>query len=212
MLEQIVSRLQSRNRQDAWAANQDSNYAGVLMPLVKRPGNPGVILTKRSELLNTHSGQVAFPGGKWDEGDVHLLQTALRETQEEIALPPSSVEVIAELPILPSLTDIQVRPYVGLVPPDLNYIPNPDEIEAVFEVPLSYLVNANNLKMQVLDTVYGDLEMPCYRYDGFIIWGFTLVVLVGFLNFTLDAGLHLEYPPETIRLRGEKPDQYELRI
>lgn len=212
MLEQIVSRLKPRNRQGAWAANQDSNYAGVLMPLVRRQENPGLILTKRSEQLFTHRGQVAFPGGKWEEGDSHLLQTALRETEEEIALQPSIVEVVAELPILPSLTDIQVRPYVGLVPPDLNYVPNPDEIEAVFEVPLAFLIDAQNLRMDIMDTHYGEIEMPCYRYEGFIIWGFTLVVLVGFLNYTLDAGLHLEYPPETVRLRGEEPDYYELRI
>ena len=111
--------------------------AAVLVPIT-RSDEPELVLTLRASGLSTHGGEVAFPGGRRDPEDRDLVDTALREAEEEIGLPPGLVEVVGPLSSLVSRHGIQVTPYVGLVPDYVEYKPNDAEIASVFSVPLEF--------------------------------------------------------------------------
>lgn len=114
--------------------------AAVLLPLVMRD-ELTLLLTVRSSNLSTHAGQIAFPGGRTDPGDKDAVATALREAEEEIALPAPFVEVLGTLPTYVTGTAFVITPVVGLVRPGFELLPNPGEVADVFEVPLRYLMN-----------------------------------------------------------------------
>lgn len=114
--------------------------AAVLLPLVMRD-ELTLLLTERSANLSNHSGQIAFPGGRTDESDQDAIETALREAEEEIALPRRHVEVLGTLPIYTTGSAFVITPVVALVTPGFELKPNPGEVADVFEVPLGYLMN-----------------------------------------------------------------------
>ncbi|CAM3494424.1 CoA pyrophosphatase [Polaromonas hydrogenivorans] len=114
--------------------------AAVLLPLVMRD-ELMLLLTERSTNLSTHSGQIAFPGGRTDETDRDAVDTALREAQEEIALPRHHVEVLGTLPTYVTGSAFIITPVVALVTPGFQLQPNPGEVADVFEVPLGFLMN-----------------------------------------------------------------------
>ncbi|MGV6806980.1 MAG: CoA pyrophosphatase [bacterium] len=196
MLTTIINKLTEKQPEALLHVAPEDLTAAVLIPIVKKMSSPTIVLTKRAEHLNSHSGQVAFPGGKLEPQDADLMQTALRETHEEIDLHPTAVEVISELPPYYTHTYQGVVPFVGLVEPEYQFYANPDELDAVFEVPVEFLANPENLTRFPYRIDGMEYGLPCYRYHGFTIWGFTLAILVGFLNYTLNAGLVLQYPPE----------------
>ncbi len=114
--------------------------AAVLVPVTDR-AEPGVVLTQRTESLRNHAGQVAFPGGRADPGDVDLVATALREAEEEIGLSPRAVTVVGLADRYRTVTGFEVTPVLGVIPPDLTLIPAEAEVAALFEVPLSFLLD-----------------------------------------------------------------------
>jgi 8-oxo-dGTP pyrophosphatase MutT (NUDIX family) len=116
--------------------------AAVLVAVTDR-AHPGVILTQRTETLRRHAGQVAFPGGRLDPGE-DAVTAALREAEEEIALPREAVEVIGASDRYRTGTGFCVTPVIGVVPPDLPLVASEAEVAAVFEVPLDFLLDAAN--------------------------------------------------------------------
>jgi 8-oxo-dGTP pyrophosphatase MutT (NUDIX family) len=121
--------------------------AAVLVPIVMRgpeSNDPTVLLTRRAAHMKTHSGQIAFPGGKVDPEDANMHMTALREAEEEVGLSARHVQVIGELPVYVTGTSFWVTPVIALVTPDFVLRPNADEVDDVFEVPLSFLMNPAN--------------------------------------------------------------------
>lgn len=165
--------------------------AAVLLPVVDRP-EPTLLFTRRAAHLSTHRGQVAFPGGKREPTDADLYATALREAQEEIALPPACVEAVGPLSDVVSLHGIRVTPWVGIIPADLTLVADPGELDAIFEVPLSHFLDDQRTHTDVI-TVDGRAHyVPSYRVDGHIIWGLSAMMLVEFLaeGFGMDIDLY----------------------
>ncbi len=115
--------------------------AAVLVPLVNRPQGLQVLLTQRSADLPDHPGQISFPGGRVDPGDTGFAATALRETAEEIGLPPSKVDILGELSTYVTVSGYSVRPVVGWVEPPFDLAPDPVEVADAFEVPLEFLLD-----------------------------------------------------------------------
>ena len=174
----------------------DYPEAGILVPVTDDENNPEMIFTLRSANLKTHRGQVSYPGGKRDPEDSSLAATALRETHEEIGLPPDQVDVIAPLSQVMSRYGILVTPYVGVVPGYHPVVPNPYEIESVFRVPLSFFLEDRRERTDALSFLNHTFYVPCYRWERYQIWGLSAVVLVDFMNAVYDAGIDLLEPPQ----------------
>ncbi|MCG6117397.1 MAG: CoA pyrophosphatase [Aquimonas sp.] len=152
--------------------------AAVLVGLVERSNDFCVLLTRRSERMSQHAGQVAFPGGRCDPEDKGPLGAALREAHEEIALEPARVLPVGYIDSVPTFTGFLVTPVVALVDPDHRPVPNPSEVEHVFEVPLGFLLDARNVRIDRREWM-GRLRST-YRYEwaGEQIWGATAAMLL----------------------------------
>jgi 8-oxo-dGTP pyrophosphatase MutT (NUDIX family) len=120
----------------------DMTPAAVLVAVTDRP-RPGVLLTQRTETLRHHAGQVAFPGGRLDPGET-AIEAALREADEEVALPPAAATVIGVVDRYRTVTGFTVTPVLATIPPDLPLRPSEAEVASVFEVPLDHLLNPAN--------------------------------------------------------------------
>lgn len=163
--------------------------AGVLLALVPRASGWSVLLTQRSEHLRHHAGQVSFPGGRRDPEDIDIVATAQREAQEEIGLPPHTIEVLGTLPAYQTVSDYRVITVVGIV--RQPWVPQiaPDEVAALFEVPLSYLMNPRHhqvrrLNIQGQERTFWAMEWTVMEPDGrrrdLLIWGATAALLRNF--------------------------------
>jgi 8-oxo-dGTP pyrophosphatase MutT (NUDIX family) len=163
----------------------DKPRAAVLVPLVLSP-EPSVLLTVRASHLNSHPGQVSFPGGMFELEDASLIDTALRETFEEIALPKHQISVVGQLSTAFSKDGVQVYPIVGTLPHAENSKANPDEIAEIFSVPWSYFVTQTP-KLQKIDRHGISFEIPHYYYEGRHIWGLTAMILLELINLVEDT-------------------------
>ena len=155
--------------------------AAVLIPITDR-AEPGVILTQRPTWLRSHAGQVAFPGGKVDDTDENSIFAALREAEEELNIPPTRVEVIGVADTYYSGSGYSIAPVVGIIPPDLDLQPNPQEVEDWFEVPLAFLLDpANSIKKETnwngQQRSYYDMQWGERR-----IWGVTAGIIANLVR------------------------------
>jgi 8-oxo-dGTP pyrophosphatase MutT (NUDIX family) len=188
----MYDRLQMKLEDDPGVVPRALAQAAVLIALDDSGREPAVVLTQRAAHLRLHAGEVAFPGGKCDASDSDHWATALREAEEEVALPPSLVARLGVMPPLVTRTKIEVTPCVGRLTGPVELTPNRDELDAVFKVPLSFFAQAGELHFDRFD--YGGRErlVPRYEWREYSIWGITAALLVQLVNLALDAGLDLE--------------------
>ena len=151
--------------------------AAVLVPIVEHPGGPTVLLTKRTDHLHDHAGQVSFPGGRVDPGDADAEAAALREAEEEVGLVPAQVRLIGRIDTYVTRTGFEVTPVVGLVAPPLSLTLDAFEVAEAFEVPLGFFLEADSRQRH--SRVYQGVERHfyAYPYDGHFIWGATAGML-----------------------------------
>ncbi|WP_025121897.1 MULTISPECIES: CoA pyrophosphatase [unclassified Serratia (in: enterobacteria)] len=174
-LADFISRFQLQLPQ-AKRISLNSRPAAVLIPIVCRP-EPTLLLTRRADSLRKHAGQVAFPGGKTDAEDGSPIITALREAQEEVAIPAQRVHILGQLAPLDSSTGFQVTPVVGLIPPDVIFHANEGEVAEVFEIPLHEALRLS--RYYPLDIHRGGHAHRVYLswYQSQFVWGLTAAII-----------------------------------
>ncbi len=163
--------------------------AAVLIPLVRRPEGLTVLMTRRTDHLNDHAGQVSFPGGRTDPEDADAIATALREAHEEVGIAPAEVEVIGTLPTYTTVTAYEVTPVVGLLDPPRSLALDAFEVAEVFEVPLAFLMNPANHRRHAV--VFQDLSRRFISMpwgvdpagEAYFIWGATAAMLRNLYGF-----------------------------
>lgn len=154
----------------------DHHEAAVLIAITDRE-EPGVILTVRREHLRAHAGQVAFPGGRIDEGE-SAIEAAVREAWEELALDPAKVELVGTIDAYRTITNYRVVPVIGVIPPDLALEPHEPEVADWFEVPLGFLLDPANQRRQ--SALFRGRARTYYEieWNGHRIWGATAAMIV----------------------------------
>ena len=159
--------------------------ASVLVPLVDRPQGLTVLLTQRTDHLSSHAGQVSFPGGRAEELDSSPIETALRETEEEIGLHRRHVQIVGVLPEVVTASAYRVRPVVGLVAPPFDLTADPGEVAEIFEVPLAFLMNGAHHQRMSFELPEGAGRRSFYAmpYERFFIWGATAGMLRNLFHF-----------------------------
>jgi 8-oxo-dGTP pyrophosphatase MutT (NUDIX family) len=160
--------------------------AAVLLPMFGHPEQPGLVFTERRLDLRRHAGEISFPGGRQDTPDEDLLDTALREAEEEIGLRSSDVEVVGALPPVGTfVTGYKVHPFVGTIPESLRFRPNPSEVAAVLPFTLDQLREGFAMRRLVRRGI--PIRTPTYEVGEHMIWGATARILSDLLE-RLDGG------------------------
>tara|TARA_R110000868_G_scaffold229424_1_gene482482 strand:+ start:7022 stop:7663 length:642 start_codon:yes stop_codon:yes gene_type:complete len=159
---------------------KNAKQAGVLALFYADLNNmPTLVLILRKTYKGVHSAQVAFPGGKLEDGDNSLKDAAIRETFEEVGVPINSIEIVktlSQLYIPPS--NFYVQPYLGITKNLPIFIKQEDEVEAIIEVPLSHFLDENIVTKKIVKTSYSvEVEVPAFKLNGHIVWGATAMML-----------------------------------
>ena len=164
-------------------AEWDTRPAAVLIPLYQVDGIWHVLFTQRTHLVETHKGQVSFPGGQVDSEDADRVATALREAEEEIGLRREDVTVLSQLDELLTVTQYRITPVVGTFPWPYDFELSTAELSAVFGVPLAWLADPRNLEIQYREPLMTGPKVPVYylHYDTWTIWGATARMLLNLL-------------------------------
>lgn len=168
--------------------NNPPRPAAVLVPLVERDSGLTILLTRRTDTLPEHPGQVAFPGGRIEHDDAGVLDAALRETEEEIGLPRHLVAPVGYLRPYLTITGYTVVPVVGFIRPGFPPLQaDPTEVADIFEVPLEFLMNRDNHQEETREFHGRQVSYYVIPYEGYRIWGATAAMLVDFIDMLHEA-------------------------
>jgi 8-oxo-dGTP pyrophosphatase MutT (NUDIX family) len=179
-------------RQKRYISDTSRIPAAVMLPLYQREGQDYLVFIKRTEEVREHKGQISFPGGSREDVDVSLLDTAVRESCEEIGLSPADIEVLGELDDeVTTTSNYVVTPFVGKIPWPYDFVMNEVEVDEIIEVPLSELLADGCLQPDTEILNGRVVSSYAYHWQGRIIWGATARILNHFLDFyrlVIDAG------------------------
>ena len=189
MIEEIKYKLNSSNSEKPSGRPQASVLIAILN-YGEYMESPELIYTQRSGHLSTHSGEVSFPGGKAEDGDVSLFDTALRESNEEMSLNGEDVTMLGKLDYLISRHKIEVNPFIATVDKPQDLEAN-EEIQEIFTVPLSFLLDPKNIKRESIERQGSVWEVPTWSLKNQKIWGLTAMITVNFLNVCFDANIEI---------------------
>ncbi|WP_068545112.1 CoA pyrophosphatase [Thalassotalea crassostreae] len=155
----------------------DLKHASVLIPIVDHGNELSIVLTKRASHLKHHAGQISFPGGKVEKQDIHLIDTALRETEEEIGVNRDEIKIVGQLKPYHTITGFHITPIIGFIPDNYNFVIDQNEVAEVFYVPFSHFFDEDN-HLKVEFSRQGNKHkvyfMPYLNYN---IWGATAAIL-----------------------------------
>jgi 8-oxo-dGTP pyrophosphatase MutT (NUDIX family) len=196
---------QIRSRLDAYTPNlipaDGRPLAAVLIPLLRIRDEYHVVLTKRTNRVEHHKGEISFPGGARDPEDADLVATALRESHEEIGLHPKHVEVLGRLDDFVTVSRFHVTPWVGLIDPDASpypWRPQEREVAEVLEVPLPHLLDPANLVLDRRQLPDGRLTTTeSFQWGKHLVWGATARILRNFLEVALGGATLSRGPAPT---------------
>ena len=174
-LKQILAQREKRR-----VVDPNGIPAAVLVPIYEKNGQYHILFIKRTEWVEKHKGEISFPGGTYEVQDKTLLDTALRESAEEINLKPDDVEVLGELDETSVKTNYIITPFLAAIPWPYEFKVDGQETEAIIEAPISALLDRGHSRQELRDgetvTVYH------YNYQGRVIWGATARILAEFLD------------------------------
>ncbi|GAD74343.1 CoA pyrophosphatase [Vibrio azureus] len=174
----------------AFLQGKSLRKAAVLIGLVERDNGLHVIFTQRAAHLRYHPGQISFPGGKYELNDVNLMVTALRETEEEIGIHTSSIEVFGQLPSLPTVSRFSVTPFLAFVEPTYNPNIDPNEVASIFEIPLNHILNPQKMLSSYFQLKSTHHRVFAVQYQQHFIWGMTAQIIESMQRHILEG--HLE--------------------
>jgi 8-oxo-dGTP pyrophosphatase MutT (NUDIX family) len=188
-LERLRRKLRRADAVERPQPGTELKAAAVLMALLPRGDEIHLLYTRRSDRLASHRGEVAFPGGRFDRRDPHLLAAALREAYEEVGIEPQAVEVLGSFAGRRThSTDILVTPFVGVVRGSPELRPDPKEVAEIFEVPLSVLSDRRYRGFHQWHRNGSAANRPAILYRQQIIWGLTYELTLRFLQLTPPPG------------------------
>jgi 8-oxo-dGTP pyrophosphatase MutT (NUDIX family) len=171
-------------RRPVTRAEWEARPAAVLVPLYWNAGAWHVLFTLRTHTVETHKGQVSFPGGRVDPEDTSRVETALREAEEEIGLKREDVRVLGQLDELLTVTQYSITPIVGVFPWPYPFVLSTAELSEAFGVPLTWLADKANLEVQLREPLAAGPKVPVYylHYGAYTIWGATARILINLLD------------------------------
>ncbi len=187
----LVQRLRAAlaDRPPAVVTEWEARPAAVLVPLLEEGEEWHLLFTLRTDNVETHRGQVSFPGGGLEPGDADPVAAALREAHEEIGLLPNDVQVLGRMDSLMTVTQYLITPVIGIIPWPYPVQPHPNEVAAVFHIPLAWLADPANLETRYRQPMAGGPAVPVHTYrvyQGHTLWGASARITLDLLRL---AGL-----------------------
>ncbi len=173
--------------------------AGVTLLLYRKDGEYCILLNKRTDTVDDHKGEISFPGGRKDPEDKTLLDTALRETHEEMGISPDDVDILGEIDDVPTNTSYLISTFVGTIPYPYKFAPSDAEVAEVLEVPISTLIDHDSARDEVRVRDGELVNSVSYSYNGHLIFGATARILSRFLEL-LDTAPEREAPWKSVRI------------
>jgi 8-oxo-dGTP pyrophosphatase MutT (NUDIX family) len=183
----LADRLEAtlHGRTPGTAAEWTARPAAVLVPLILDAARWHLLFTRRAENVETHRGQVSFPGGRVEPGDADAVAAALRETQEEIGVRPEDVRILGRLDSLLTVTQYLITPVVGVLPWPYVLRPDPVEVAGIFQIPLDWLADPKHLERRTRPALAGGPDVPVYSYapyEGNVLWGASARITLDLLD------------------------------
>ncbi|PRZ27901.1 NUDIX hydrolase [Flavobacterium granuli] len=159
--------------------NKNPRTAAVMMLFYPKNGVTHLVLIVRNSYEGVHSGQIAFPGGKYEKEDKDFKETALRETQEEVGISPEVMEIIkAFTPMYIPPSNFMVHPFLGICNDEICFVPDPSEVAQIIELPLSVFLSDAIVIEANLSTSYAqNINVPAFEIEGHVVWGATAMIL-----------------------------------